>query len=121
MKKILIFSLILLIIGCTEAKYKENKSITKYTLDKYEETLKKENVKFLKCWPKKDGTMNVVFTTYQRDNAFPATIRFDYLNKSYNVYFDNAYLNLPKDKLLTDIDTCMECWTKIKDAKKTWQ
>lgn len=120
MKRILILVFVLFLCACGETNYKENEAITKYVVDKYGAELKKENVKFLKCWPKKDGTMHVTYTTVQRDNAFPATIRFDYLNRSFDVYFDIAYLNGPKSDLLNDIDMCMECWTKIKDSKKTW-
>jgi len=121
MKKLLFVIFLFLLVGCENQKFEKNKSITEYTLKKYEEKLKKEDVKFLKCWPQKDGSMRAIYTTVHRDNSFPATIRLDYINKTFNVYFDTAYLNSPKDELLKDIDECMLCWEKLKDAKKSWK
>lgn len=123
MNRILIMlSLITMLTGCfNEPMFEENEDITKYALDKYSEKLIMEKVKFLKCYPGKDGNMKVVYTTVSRDNSFPSTIRFDYVNKTYNVYFDNAYLNGPKKDLINDIDLCVAEWEKLNIAKKTWK
>jgi len=120
---LLILIMTLCFFGCefNESHFEEHKDITQYVVNKYAQPLKEANVKFLKCYPNKNGIMKVVYTTNQRDNSFPAVIRFDYVNKSYNVYFDNSYLNGPKKELITDIDECFECWLKLKDAKQTWQ
>jgi len=124
-KKVIVLLLILIffVVGCefNESIYEKDSDITKYALDKYAEQLILADVKFLKCYPKKDGTLKAVYTTKQRDNSFPATIRFDYINKSFNIYFDIAYFNSPKQELKDDIDECFECWTKLKDARKTWK
>jgi hypothetical protein len=117
----LFIPLLLLITGCTETVFKEHEEITKYANSTYSVKLAQEKVKFLKCYPNKEGEMVVVYTTNARDNSFPATIRFDYLNKAYNVYFDESYFNKPKEILIKDIDTCMANWEKLKDSKQTWR
>ena len=68
-----------------------------------------------------DATIKVIYTKEARDNAFPATIRFDYINQSYNVYFDKAYKNAPKSQLINDIDLCMKTYNEIKTSKVTWK
>lgn len=119
-KKLLLLPIVLFLVACTESSFKENDGITKYALDTYGEKLLKEKVKYLKCYRNKTDEMKAVFTTANRDNAFPATIRFDYLNASYNVYFDEAYLNSPRDILIKDIDACVAAWEKMKDSRQTW-
>lgn len=118
---LLLMPLFLLIAGCTEPAFKENEEITKYANNTYAAKLAQDKVKFLKCYPTKDGEIIAVYTTTARDNSFPATIRFDYLNKAYNVYFDEAYLNGPKQNLIKDIDVCLANWEKLKDSKQTWR
>lgn len=112
---------IFLFIGCTDAEYVEDSSISSYTLDKYANEFKKENVKFLKCVPTLDGKMLANYTTDSRDNSFPSVIRFDYINQSYNVYFDVSYKNGPKQKLLNDIDQCYISWKSLLESKKSWK
>ncbi len=121
MNKFIYIVLILLFVGCTDAEYVEDSGITTYTLDKYASELKKENVRFLKCLPTIDGKIDAIYTVDSRDNAFPSTIRLDYINQSYNVYFDIAYKNGPKQKLLNDIDQCYISWKKLLEDKKTWK
>lgn len=118
---LLLLPVLLLIAGCTETTFKENEEVTKYANNAYAAKLLQDKVKFLKCYPTKEGEIIAVYTTVARDNSFPATIRFDYLNKSYNVYFDESYLNSPKQNLIKDIDTCLSNWEKLKDAKQTWR
>lgn len=122
MKKIMmVVMLMLLLSGCRDALFEEDKAISKYALGKYAEELKKAEVKYLKCHRLTDGTMKVYYTKKQRDNSFPATVRFDYINKTYNVYFDNAYRNGPKEDLVKDIDECFECWQKQHTVDETWK
>ncbi len=120
-KKLLLIPVVFLLVACTESTFKENAGITKYALDTYGEKLSKEKVKYLKCYRTKTDEMKAVFTTSNRDNSFPATIRFDYLNASYNVYFDEAYLNGSRDTLIKDIDACVAAWEQLKDAQITWK
>ncbi len=125
MKKFLwvMIPLTLFLISCENNVYRTNDDITKYAeTQKYFETLKKENVKFLKCYPSSDGKeMVATYTTIVRDNDFPATIRFDFVVDTYNVYFDNAYLNGPKDNLKKDIDDCFTAWKNLQTAQDTWK
>ena len=130
MKKIIILAAtLMLLVGCDPNVYKEDKEISKYAEEKkdakdkkYFERMIKGNVKFLKCIPSADGKeMEATYTTVARDNDFPATIRFNYINKTYNVYFDNAYLNGPKDRLLKDIDGCFAAWEKLTASQSTWK
>ncbi len=120
-KNLLLIPILLLLVACTESSFKENAGVTKYALDTYGEKLLKEKVKYLKCYRGENDEMKVVFTTANRDNSFPATIRFDYLNASYNVYFDEAYLNGSRDTLIKDIDTCVAACEQLKDAQQTWK
>lgn len=119
----IIVLMVFMVVGCSGSFYKEDKAITKYAKDKkYFEKLAKGNVKFLKCYPSSDGKkMEATFTTFARDNDFPATIRFNYVNKTYNLYFDNAYLNGPKAKLLKDIDGCFSTWETLTKTQATWK
>jgi len=112
-----------LLAACGNNVYKENVSITKYVEEKkYFEALSKENVKFLKCYPSADGKeMVATYTTIERDNDFPATVRFNYVVNRYSIYFDIAYLNSPKEKLIKDIDDCFSSWEKLKTAHNTWK
>ena len=120
-KNFLLIPILLLLAACTESTFKEDAGVTKYATDNHVEKLLKEKVKFLKCYQTKDGEMKAIYTLNNRDNSFPATIRFDYLNGSYNVYFDEAYLNGSRDVLIKDIDTCITAWGQLKDAQQTWK
>lgn len=120
-KLFLLLPLMILFVGCTDSEFIENEEITKYAEDKYFETLKKDEVKFLKCLPNKNGTMTATYTTDARDNSFPSTIRFDYINQTYNVYFDKAYKNGLKQRVLDDVDSCMNSYNALKEAKSTWK
>lgn len=116
--------LTLFLMGCENNVYKTNDDITKYASEKqkYFEALKKENVKFLKCYPSSNGKEMVAnYTTVTRDNDFPATIVFAFVIDTYKVSFDNAYLNGPKDNLKKDIDGCFTAWKKLQEAKDTWK
>lgn len=119
-KNITTFLLLLLFTGCLDPLFKKNEMITKYTLDKYEQMLQKNNISEMKCVPTNDGNYSVVFYTTKIANDFPATIQIDKAQTSYNVYFDNGYLNLDKAKLITDIDGCMVELEKQILIKKTW-
>jgi hypothetical protein len=112
---------VMFLVGCSEPVFNEEKTVTTYALDKYAKLLLKDNVKFLKCYPTSTGSMTAVYTVHARDNSFPATIRFDHLNKSYKVYFDVAYRNGPRQKVLNDIDACYNAFKELKDANKTWE
>lgn len=107
--------------GCNESEFTEDEDISKYAEEKYFHELKSDEIKFLKCLPQVDATIKVIYTKEARDNAFPATIRFDYINQSYNVYFDKAYKNAPKSQLINDIDLCMKTYIEIKTSKVTWK
>ncbi len=119
-KKILLFGFLTILYGCDDTEFRKNKEIDEYIDSKYTSKLLEANVKFLKCYPQKDGTMRAVYTTIQRDNSFPAVVRFDYFNNSYNLYFDVSYLNTSKDILLTDIDKCVDEWSRLKESNLSW-
>lgn len=121
MYKIVYIVFLFLFVGCTDSEFTEDNSISSYVLEKYSETLKRENVKFLKCLQLKDGTFSVNYTTDMRDNSFPSIIRFDYISQNYNVYFDSSYKNKNKQQLLNDIDSCVNEWNTLFEAKKTWK
>lgn len=121
-KIILHFFSIFLLIGCEQETFEINDSITKYAEEKYFKQLKDAQVKFLKCYPEKDGIMRAIYTTDFHDNSFPFVIRFDFDNHdSYTLYFDSSYSRLKKETLLLDIDSCLSAWESLKDAKNTWK
>lgn len=122
MLKYSVFIMLFALVGCTESSFKEHEDITKYAETAgFFEKLTAAKVKFLKCYPDKEGKIKASYTVVNRDNNFPATIRFDYIHKSYNLYFDEAYLSRPKSELINDIDSCIMAWEQLKDAKQTWR
>ncbi len=120
-KKLLWIPILLLLTSCIKTPFEQNKEITEYAETIYFKKLIVEKVKFLKCYKEKDGTMKATYTVFLRDNSFPAIIRFDYVGNSYNIYFDEAYLNGQKQDLIRDIDLCIIAWEQLKDAKQTWK
>lgn len=121
MKNVLIFSVILFLAACSDTVYHEDPDVTEEVMKLHKEKLVNAKVKFLKCYPGKDGKMKAVYTTIMRDNSFPATIRFDYINKGYNMYFDRAYLNRSKKDFLEDVNECIIEMEKLKEARKSWK
>lgn len=119
-KTFLILSFLML-YACGEPVYNEEKTITKYVDKKYKDLLIKDGVKILKCNRDTLGIMEVIYTKHIRDNAFPATIRMDLFNIGFKVYFDNAYNNTDKAKLIKDIDDCMDAYKNAVISKKTWE
>jgi hypothetical protein len=121
MKNLLvILSTMVLLTGCLDPEYKEDSSISKYTLDKYEDMLKKNNIDQFKCIPTKKGYRVYYFET-KKPNDFPATIIVNGVNGTFNVLFDEEYKIIPKNNLLEDIDGCFKELDRIIKVDNSWK
>lgn len=117
-----IMSVIILILftGCLETPFKKNESINSYVNEKHGENLQRLNITEVKCIQTTDGKYSIVYYTEIVENGFPATIQIEKAQSRYIVYFDKGYLNMSKDRLLTDIDECMVELNIQSNNKKSW-
>lgn len=104
-KKLLVIFMSFVLVGCFKPEYIEDATISKYTIDKYSEVLRKHKIDEFKCVPTDNG-YKVYYFLNKKPNDFPATILLEGINGTYNVYFDKEYRSIPKNNLITDIDGC---------------
>jgi len=114
------FVVLLALSGCGKPQYVKNDSITKYTLDRYENMLHNNNIDQFKCIPTKKGYRTYYFKS-KKPNDFPATILINGITGTYNVLFDEEYLLIPKSNLVSDIDGCFKTLNLIIKADHTWK
>jgi hypothetical protein len=125
-KKIYMFLIALLFVGCNGIKivdnYTHDKSVDKYFNSKYKNELEKNDIKIIKCSLINDKIIPMYYDKFVV-NTYNSLIYIKYLNNvhGYSVYFDSSYKFKNKQEFLSDLDTCMKTLSKIEENKKSWK